>query len=99
MEAVRKIIDGSVLATVVNLPASMYDGKVEIIVFPAPDDPSVNKSDTGQSLPGITRARLDELKKNSKVATLRGSIPHPPTTMAEIREERLSERYGHLDRQ
>jgi hypothetical protein len=97
MEAVRKIVDGSALATVVNLPASLHSRKVEIIVLPAVD--VVGTPNSGKtSMRKITRARLDELKGKSKIMALRGSIPHPPTTIAEIRAERLSERYGHLDR-
>jgi hypothetical protein len=98
MEAVREIVDGSALATVVSLPAALHSRKVEVIVFPV-TDAAATPSNENAHAQKITRARLDELKKGSRLMALRGAIPHPPTTIAEIREERLGTHYGHLDRQ
>jgi hypothetical protein len=38
------------------------------------------------------------MKKNSASVKLTGAIPHSPITMTEIREERLAEKYGSIDR-
>jgi hypothetical protein len=97
MDAVRQIVDGSALASLIRLPRTLHNKKVEVIVLPVADSAEgKNKTQTAE-LPQITRAQLDEMKKTSKVKSLCGSIPHSPITIAEIREERLRERYGSLD--
>jgi hypothetical protein len=97
MDAVRQIVDGSALAPLIRLPKSLHDRKVEVIVLPVTDNAEGKNETQAAEFPRITRAQLDELKKTSKIKSLCGSIPHPPVTIAEIREERLRERYGSLD--
>jgi hypothetical protein len=97
MDAVRQIVDGSALASIIRLPRSLHDKKVEVIVFPVTDNAEKKNESHTAELPRITIAQLNEMKKTSKVKSLCGSIPHPPVTIAEIREERLHERYGSLD--
>lgn len=45
MMAVRKIIDGEKLATIMELPGEMKTGQVELIIFPASDSASEKKDD------------------------------------------------------
>jgi hypothetical protein len=45
----------------------------------------------------ISRDKILELKKNSTSVKLTGAIPHAPITIAEIREERLADKYGSID--
>jgi hypothetical protein len=97
MDAVRQIVDGSSLAAIIRLPKSLHDKKVEVIVLPVTDSAEGKNESRTAEFPRITIAQLDELKKTSKVKSLCGSIPHPPITIAEIREERLRERYDSLD--
>jgi hypothetical protein len=97
MDAVRQIVDGSALASLIRLPRSLHDRKVEVIVLPVADRAEEQNKTQAAQLPRITRAQLDEMKKTSKIKSLCGSIPYPSITIDEIREERLQERYGSLD--
>jgi hypothetical protein len=97
MNAVRQIVDGSELAQLIRLPRSLHGKKVEVIVLPVDDSGTDRAEESGSGMPQITKAQLDELKKTSKIVSLCGSIPHPPITIAEIREERLRQRYGDFD--
>jgi hypothetical protein len=45
----------------------------------------------------ISRDRILELKKTSTSVKLTGAIPHAPITIEEIREERLTDKYGSID--
>jgi hypothetical protein len=97
MEAIRQIVDGSALASLIRLPRSLHGKKVEVVVTPVAEGTVAQAERQAKGMPLITKAQLDELKKTSKVRSLCGSIPHPPITVAEIREERLRERYGSFD--
>jgi hypothetical protein len=91
MDAIREIVSGNALSSIIKLPKSLRNRQVEIIVLPA----SVAAVST--SVPKISRNKILEMKKNSTSVKLTGAIPHAPITIAEIREERLTDRYGSID--
>lgn len=97
MDAVRQIVDGSALATLIRLPRSLHGKKVEVIVLPVSENAVVNEGKKSADIPKITRARLEELRTTSTASKLTGSIPHPYVTIQQIREERLGEKYGSFD--
>jgi len=95
MDAIREIVSGDALSSVIRLPKWLRGRQVEVIVLPAREQDSKRTSAT---VPKVTREELDEMKKTSTAVELTGSIPHPYMTAAEIREERLADRYGSFGR-
>lgn len=94
MDAIREIVSGNALSSVIKLPKWLHNRQVEVIVLP------VNRQTDGVSTPfapKVSRLELDEMKKGSAAVKLRGAISHPPITISEIREERLAARYGRTD--
>jgi hypothetical protein len=92
MDAMREIVSGSALSSIIKLPKSLQNRKVEIIVLPV-----VEAAETDKPLPKISGDKIRALKKNSSSVKLTGAIPHAAITIAEIREERLAEKYGSID--
>jgi len=73
MEVVRKYIDANSLMSIMALPETFRNRKLEIIVLPADEGiPVQQKAD----VPGI-------------VQSLVGSIPYTDMTLSEFRDERL----------
>jgi hypothetical protein len=91
MEAIREIVSGKALSYIINLPKSLRNRQVEIIVFP------VGEVAANKSIPKISRNEILHMKKSSSSVKLTGAIPHAPITIAEIREERITEKYGRID--
>jgi hypothetical protein len=94
VDAIREIVSGKALSSVIRLPDWLRDGQVEVIVLPASDRAI---GIPAPSVPKVSRRELDNMKKGSVTEKLTGAINHPPVTIAEIREERLAERYGRTD--
>lgn len=73
MEVIRKFIDASSLMSVMALPETFRDRKLEVIVLPADEDaPAQRKADVSRI-----------------VQSLVGAIPHTDMTLSELRDERL----------
>jgi hypothetical protein len=89
MNAVRQIVDGNALASLIRLPRSLYDKKVEVIVLPVIDNSIAQVEEMKADLPQISKAQMDGLRAKSTATKLTGSIPRPYVTIQEIREERL----------
>jgi hypothetical protein len=85
MEAVRHIIDSSVLDAVISLPASLRHKKVEIIVMPTAEE---------SSIPVMSASMLDDMLEGSLTQSLLGSVPHSDISLDEIKAERLA-KYEH----
>jgi hypothetical protein len=85
MEAIRKIVNGSLLGNVLSLPKSYQNRQLEIIVFPRePDD-----SNQSNSLK-MTRSELDAIVKGSIAESLVGTIPDTGKTPDDYKTERIS---------
>jgi len=80
MEYVREIVDSSVLDNVLTLPRSFHDRKVEILVFPVPDN---------EKKVNINQKKISELMEGSITQSLIGAVPHPDISLEEIRSLRL----------
>ena len=80
MEFVRQIVEGSELANVILLPASLRSGKVEVIVLPITEKEPPSK---------ISGKDIDEMLEGSITQSLIGAIPISEISLEEIREERL----------
>lgn len=78
MEFVRKIIDASSLMKIVQLPDTLMNRKLEIIVLPVDDDQK-----------DITQGRVVVSGLSEITQSLIGSIPFSDMTMEQIKEERL----------
>jgi hypothetical protein len=78
MDAIREIVSGNALASVIKLPKRLRDRQVEVIVLPAHDSDAANAAD---ATPKVSRAELDEMKKTSSAVELTGSIPYPYMTI------------------
>ena len=79
MEFVRKIVDASSLMKIVQLPDTLMNRKLEIIVLPVDDNQKemILESMTVTGLSDITQSLL-------------GSIPISDITIEQIKEERLN---------
>lgn len=77
MEAVRKILDASQLTSVISLPETFKNRKLEVIVFPVEEaaDPEWEKE-----------------KIEMVVDSLTGSVPNAGLELEEYRDERLAEK-------
>lgn len=73
MEVVREYVDADRLSTVISLPESFRNRKVEVIVLPMP------KQETKKNTTDIP----------STIRSLVGAIPSTPLSLDELRCERL----------
>ena len=73
MEVVREYVDADRLSTVIALPESFKNQKVEVIVLPLP------KHDANKRASDISSA----------IRSLVGAIPSTPLSLKELRLERL----------
>jgi len=85
MEYVREIVDSSVLDHALTLPRSFHDRKVEIMLFPVPDN---------EKTININQQKINELMEGSVTQSLIGSVPHPDISLEEIRSLRLKKYDG-----
>ena len=77
MEAVRKILDASQLTSVISLPETFKNRKLEVIVFPVEEaaDPEWGRE-----------------KSEMVVDSLTGSVPNAGLELEEYRDKRLAEK-------
>ncbi|GHU81023.1 hypothetical protein FACS1894191_7470 [Clostridia bacterium] len=80
MEAVRQIIDGNLLNSVIPLPESFRNMKVEVTIKPASEE---------NSLPFTTRAQLRAMLSGSVTQSISGALPYTDMTPEDFRNERL----------
>lgn len=73
MEVVRRIIDASNLASIVSLPETFHNRKLEIIILP-----------TEEETPAEPSASIQDI-----VQSLIGAIPQSNLSLEELRDERL----------
>jgi hypothetical protein len=87
MEAVKSIMDSGIIGTVIQLPVSFRNKKVEVIVMPVDSDEVATQPNRKISL-----SEIDAGIKNSIVGTLRGVLSNTDTniTASDIRAERLA---------
>lgn len=74
MEVVRKYIDANSLMSVMTLPETFRNRKLEVIVLPTEEE-----SETSKNASDIERA----------IQSLIGAVPYTDMSLSEIREERL----------
>lgn len=74
MEVVRKYIDADSLMTVMKLPETFRNRKLEVIVLPTEE-------------PAETRKTAVDIEK--AIEALIGAIPYTDMSLSELREERL----------
>ena len=73
MEVIRKFIDANSLMSIMALPETFRNRKLEIIVLPTDEETPIQKK---ADVPGI-------------VQSLVGAIPYTDMTLSELRDERL----------
>lgn len=81
MEAVRQVIDSTLLSGIVPLPKRFENKRVEIVI-------SLNEEK--KALPSLTMRDVDAMLKGSITESLTGSIPQTGKTLDDYRAERLS---------
>lgn len=74
MEVVRRFIDASSLMSVMALPETFRNRRLEVIVLPAEEHAS----------------KAQEIDVKAVVESLVGAIPYTDLSLSELREERLS---------
>ncbi len=87
MEAVRQIIDSSLLSGVVSLPRDFQNKKVELIVL---------LSDEKTALPSLSKADVEAMLEGSVTESLIGALPGTEMSIDEYRSERLK-KYEYID--
>jgi len=87
MTALRKIVNSSDLSTVLDLPPSFRNRKIEIIAFPVEE----------KKKPCFTMEQIEEWTKapdiQSLVGALKSSELPADISINDIRDERLSKKY------
>ena len=83
MEFVRKIVDASSLLKIMQLPETLKNRKLEIIVLPV-DEPRKE----------ISSANIGSYVISEITQSLIGSIPLPDVSLEDIKEERLAKYEG-----
>lgn len=79
MDFVRKIVDASSLMNIIQLPETLKNRKLEIIVLPA------EETQRGTSTTNMDMSDISDITQS-----LVGSIPLPDSSLEQIREERLA---------
>ena len=80
MEAVRQVIDSTLLNGIVSLPKSFERKKVEVIIFV--------REEKGK-LPSLNKNEINNLLSGSITESLIGVIPQSNKTLNDYRSERL----------
>lgn len=73
MEVIRKFIDANSLMSIMTLPETFRNQKLEVIVLPADEQTSVKREESTQDI----------------VQSLIGAIPYTSLSLKEFRDERL----------
>lgn len=81
MEVVRKYVDASSLMTIMTLPETFRNRKLEVIVLPTEEQ-------------AVTSKNTFDIE--SVIQSLVGSMPYTDMSLSEIREERL-QKYETID--
>lgn len=81
MEVVRKYVDASSLMTIMTLPETFRNRKLEVIVLPTEEQ-------------AVTSKNTFDIE--NVIQSLVGSVPHTDMSLSEIREERL-QKYETID--
>ena len=87
MEVIKQIIDSNLLSSVISLPKSFQNKKVEVIV-------SLTEEKT--ILPKLTMKEIDEILKGSITESLIGSVSQSNMSLDDYRAERLK-KYESVD--
>lgn len=85
MEFVRKIVDANSIMKIIQLPETLKDRKLEIIILPVDE----SQKELLQNNFDTTRSEISEITRS-----LRGCIPLPDVSLDEIKKERLSKYEG-----
>ncbi|MCL2221014.1 MAG: hypothetical protein FWC20_01655 [Oscillospiraceae bacterium] len=81
MEAVRQVIDSTLLSGIIPLPKKFENKRVEIVV-------SLNEEE--KAIPSLSMSDIDSMLKGSITESLTGAIPQTEKTLDNYRAERLS---------
>jgi hypothetical protein len=81
MEAVKQIINSSLLNNIINLPRIFQNKKVELTISLA--------EEKAAQVP-LTTEEIDAMLKGSVTESLIGALPYSEKTLEEYRMERLS---------
>ncbi|MCI6813446.1 MAG: hypothetical protein SOV61_01000 [Lachnospiraceae bacterium] len=81
MEVVRKYVDASSLMTIMTLPETFKNRKLEVIVLPIEEQ---------------TETPKNAFDIENTIQSLVGSVPYTDMSLSEIREERL-QKYENID--
>ena len=87
MTTLRKIVDSNTLTNVFDLPADFKNKKVEIVIFLLEE----------KKIPRLTMKQIEEWTKTPEIQSLSGALKTTDlpmnTSISDIRNERLSEKY------
>jgi len=81
VEAVKQIVDSTLLAGIIPLPKRFLNRKVEL---------TVTLNEEKSALPSLTINDIDAMMKGSITESLTGSIPQSRKTLKDYRAERLA---------
>ncbi|MCL1981741.1 MAG: hypothetical protein FWG53_01445 [Clostridiales bacterium] len=87
MEAIRQIVDGRLLSSIITLPRYFQNTKVEIIVVPVK---------AAEEKLSFSRNDIDTMLAGTITETLIGAVPNKGKTLEDYRVERLG-KYERFD--
>ena len=86
MQTITQVVDGHLLNQVISLPTTLLNSKVKVVVIPIAE----------KKTPKLTRAKLRESLKGSKIEALTGIAKTDENIdLKEMQEERRMLKYGH----
>jgi len=98
MTAVRKLVDAHILADMFDLPPAFKNKKIEVILLPVEDSPEEAPISLQKDFSRFTAAQIEEWAQAPEVQTLVGALKEAglpsDISMADIRSERLAEKYA-----
>ncbi|GBU29526.1 hypothetical protein R84B8_03098 [Treponema sp. R8-4-B8] len=97
MTALRKIVDSNVLTSIFDLPPTLQNRKIEVVLFPADEETEKIPFSTQKKPFQLTLAQIDEWAKAFEIQTLVGALAgtNLPSDISinDIREQRLADKY------
>ena len=98
MTALRKVVDSSALAGLFDLPPALQNKKIEVVLFPAEETAEETPISMQNKPSRLTMAQIEEWAKAPEIQVLVGALTGTglpvDISMHDIRNERLTEKYG-----
>jgi len=97
MTTLRKVVDSNILAGLFDLPPTLQNRKIEVVLFPAEEETEEIPILIQKKPFQLTMANIDEWAKAAEIQALVGALTgtNLPADISinDIREQRLTDKY------